>query len=66
MCSSDLMFTPEEIAQQLSGQESAEREIQRLESQSAEDLALVTWISSQPDLPEAAKRALARVAQIEL
>lgn len=57
------MFTPEEIAQRLSGQAAAEEEVLRREAQLAEDLALMSWISSHPELPEAAKRALTRMAQ---
>ena len=57
------MFTPEEIAQRSSGQAAADREEQRRESQLAEDLALMSWISDHPELPEAAKRALTRMAQ---
>ena len=35
-------------------------------TEASERLALATWISSHPDLPEAARNALARATQVTL
>ena len=63
-------LTVEEIAQREQDQTRAEAERLAKELQAAteaaERLALATWISSHPDLPEAARNALARATKVTL
>ena len=63
-------LTAEEIAQR--EQDMARAEVERAaketkeSTEAAERLALATWISSHPDLPEAARNALARATGVTL
>ena len=63
-------LTVEEIAQREQDMSRAEAERLAKETkdatEAAERLALATWISSHPDLPEAARNALARATQVTL
>ena len=63
-------LTVEEIAQREQDQARAEAERLAKEAQAAteaaERLALATWIAGHPDLPEAARNALARATGVTL
>ena len=63
-------LTAEEQVQREQDQTRAEAERLAKELQAAteaaERLALATWISSHPDLPEAARNALARATKVTL
>ena len=63
-------LTAEEIAQReadiaRSEAERADKEAKEA-AEAAERLALATWIASHPDLPEAARNALARATGVRL
>jgi len=63
-------LTEQEIAQRQS--DAARAEAERVDkeakeaAEAAERLALATWIASHPDLPEAARNALARATGVTL
>jgi hypothetical protein len=63
-------LTAEEQAQRLADAARAETERADKEAkeaaEAAERLALATWIASHPDLPEAARNALARATGVTL
>ena len=63
-------LTAEEIAQREADMERSEAERAAKEAaeatEAAERLALATWIASHPDLPEAARNALARATGVTL
>ncbi|NBS03234.1 MAG: hypothetical protein EBS72_14145 [Rhizobiales bacterium] len=63
-------YTPEELMQSQQDMARAEAERTAKEAaeatEAAERLALATWIASHPDLPEAARNALARATGVTL
>ena len=63
-------YTPEELTQSQQDQSRAEAERAEKDAKEALELAertaLATWIAGHPDLPEAARNALARATGVTL